>query len=101
MTSCGWLYAKELICYHSLLALWRLLHDTQRKYFDNRIRRIEDNFVEMDEPRLKTTSDSFHWRASCWWNLLPQFLRDTNSMSNFKRTLKRFIIEERVLGRPQ
>ena len=34
--------------YHSLLALWILLHDDQNNYFDERIRKITVNLVEMD-----------------------------------------------------
>ena len=37
MEACKWMYATEMIEYHSLLTLWRILKDKQSNYFESRI----------------------------------------------------------------
>ena len=101
MANCEWLFIKELIKYHSLLSMWRILNDTQRNYFDTK---ITVNMVTMEvetvKPRLKTTSKSFRWRTTTQWNSLPITIRKAPNIAIFKKNLRKSIISERVNGKP-
>ena len=100
MASCGWLFAKEMISYHTLLALRRIVFDSQNNYFDGIIMRGNNLLLETNDARLKTTAKSFRWRSIREWNNLPIAVRETQSITTFKKHLRRHLMDIRVLGRP-
>ena len=101
MANCNWLFASELVRYHTLLTLWRTITDTQHNYFDTRIMWKENLLLETTTPRLKTTKNSFRWRSVRQWNLLTLETRSSHNTASFKRALRKEIINDRILGKPQ
>ena len=100
MSACNWLHATELIKYHTLVSLWTIIMDTQENYFNDKIMKTNNYLLETTTPRLKTTSNSFRWRAIKHWNNLPLNVRTSQNISIYKRTLRKSIINERINGKP-
>ena len=100
MSACNWLYASELIQYHTLVTLWTTIMDTQENYFQDKIIKTGQYLLETTTPRLKTTNMSFRWRSIRQWNNLPLTVRTSKNIETFKRSLRKHIITERTNGKP-
>ena len=91
----GWLDIKELVDYHSLLMMWRILRIKKPKYFENKIKIENDEKISTSFARLKNTESGFRWRTIPKWNSLSLELRKENSYPRFKRNLKKWILKQR------
>ena len=98
MANCGWLFATELIRYHTLLVLWRTINDGQTNYFDGKIIHTNDNMLRILEPRLKTTNTAFCWQAASLWNQLDRDLQEVQSYTLLNKSLKIIIMKDKILG---
>ena len=96
MVRCNWLNAKELIRYHSLIQFWKVLKwkipvSMYREYETD-----EDWHVTIPEPRLQMSRNCYLWRIGTQWNCLPTLLKETTMISNFKKLLKTWIMDQRL-----
>ena len=95
MASCNWLSARELIVYHSLVSMWRVIALGIPAQINEHIAITEDRFLSTRPARLKIVKKSFKHRTIPCWNTLPEDIRLTNSILKFKRTTKRWLIDQR------
>ena len=100
MEECRWLTVWELIEFHSVIQLWKILKwkiptAIYREYH------IDNDWIisTIMRPRLQMTSKCFKWRIVKKWNDLSQDLREIDTISIFKKLLRKFIIERRKITR--
>ena len=95
MAANGWMTVRNMITYHSLMMVWKLVNLKKPRHLYNSMRIEGDNHIQTQEPRLQFTARGLKHRASTEWNSLPSTLRNEDSISIFKRTLKKWITEGR------
>ena len=95
MTECRWLYVTELVKYHSLLAMWRIIRWNAPYHLGRRVSLVEDNKVRVNNSRILLVRNSFKWHSANDWNELKPGLRDETSYQAFKTRLRRHLIESR------
>ena len=94
MEACGWLDIDELVQYHSLVQLWRIINLKVPMHIYRKLI-INENFtVETLNPRLQNTMTSFRWWTIRAWNDLSQDIRSIQTLPNFKKQVKIWIIEK-------
>ena len=90
----GWFTVRQLVCYHSLLLVFRIRLSKEPEYlyriFSNENRRKS---IIVPNTNLTLAKTSFTFRASKQWNLLPIDLRQTESILIFKKELKIWIAD--------
>ena len=96
MEKCGWLYFRELVDYHSLIQMFKLVNVGKPTNLRRQLIIRQNNTIEIFPARLKISRSSFKWRTSTLWNDLPDYLRNMDKISTFKKSLKSFIIEGRA-----
>ena len=79
MERCGWLTVRELIKYHTVLTLWKVLWFRIPLQLHKRVNLDADFIVHMQEPRLQTCKLGFLWRATSNWNSLSLETRSMKS----------------------
>ena len=88
----GWMSVHQLICYHSLITLFKIRSSGEPEYLSDVVRR--DNLygrIIIPNTGLGLAKKSFTLRASLQWNLLPASLRTTARIGLFKVALKKWI----------
>ena len=96
LQQCNWLSIKQLIVYHSLVLLHKVMICNKPEYIFNKMKpphretRNADNLTLYDRRSFKTTTaaKSFIPRAISEWNSLPFELREVASFATFKHKLK-------------
>ena len=101
MIGCNWFYFSELVQYHSLLIMWKLVHLNIPRHLRSKIEISQDNIVNTTKGRIKTSSSSFRWRTIQDWNDLSPELRQEENIGMFKKSLKKFITERRPPDEPR
>ena len=109
LKQCGWLSVNQLIVYHTLILVYKVISNKSPVYLHNKITtefayptrmwtHFKDGNIDTNlrvRPNQDTshliTSRSFRWRSSKLWNALPVELRHCKSLDNFKSTLKTWI----------
>ena len=93
---CGWLSVKQLIVYHSVLQVWKLLVYKAPRLLFSRLQlsntRSRENFT-LNLPPVTTRlgRGSFFVRAVHSWNSLPTDIRSIKKLNTFKKKLKQWI----------
>ena len=95
MTECDWLYATELVKYHSLVHMWRIVRLGTPYYLRKEIKIDEDNILSTNNSRITLVKNAFKWRTVKEWNELNPILRAEMSIRIFKKTLRKHLIESR------
>ena len=95
MKQCRWLDFKELVQYHSLVLMWKVLWRQAPLQTSNRFTVDEDHKIKTSKARLQSTEQSWRWRTTPQWNQVPGEIRDLQSLTSFKRTLKKWIVTSR------
>ena len=99
MKRCNWLSVTELVEFHSLLQLFKVLRwripESLCDYFET----AEDDLISTRRARLKLTSQSWRCATTKRWNDLPGPLRSELRIGRFKAGLKRHIKARRDLMR--
>ena len=101
MTECNWLYFSEMVSYHSLLMLWKMIRWHSPFHLAKKFTLTDDNMVETEHGRILMTRRVFRCRSVNDWNALSQDLREMSSFPQFKRALRRDIIKKRPLPTPR
>ena len=64
MEETGWLYAKELAIYHTLIVTWQILRQNTPQYFSTKMEMEDECFIATRAPRLLMTASSFRCRRT-------------------------------------
>ena len=103
MEKCNWLSIKQLIWYHTLILLWKIIKTTRLPYFKSQIsftrdrapnlRRLEPsgNIYLNTHPNTIRHKNSFIHRGATMWNSLPANIKNSLSYTVFKKQLKIYI----------
>ena len=97
-----WLSVRQLVAYHSLVQIRKILTQKKPIYLYNRLvgnnrlpyaRRIAPgrDTVIISEPRLRLTESSWRWRSSRLWMSLPEDVRNIQEIKGFKLKLRIWI----------
>ena len=95
MENCKWLTIRELVVYHTMVTLWKILRFKKPSQLFEKLVWIEDNKIETTNPRLQTTSMYWRWRSTVTWNELSSELRQILRISKFKSELKKHLLSKR------
>ena len=98
MSELNWMRVDEMVIYHSMITLWKILKNQTPRQLAQKFRVDENWKLGTTIPRLKTTSRAFRWRSVISWNRLPLEIRQIVLISKFKTTLKSWILERRIEG---
>ena len=89
----GWLTINQLVFYHSVLAVYKIRSSKEPQYLadilckDSRNRRIV-----IPNARLRLTQRSFTVRGAASWNLLPDTIKNSTKLGQFKKLAKGWIL---------
>ena len=102
LKQCNWLSVKQLVMYHSLILLFKVLQTKSPKYihmkmsieYARKTRQTEKNPLRPQvDSKLELTRNSFRWRTDSQWNELPAHIRNIKTLKKFKSHLKSWISE--------
>ena len=96
MERCGWFYFSELVRFHSLILMYKIVNIGTPENLRNKLTLSPDKRIVFSPGRLKISRDAFKLRTSQAWNELPDYLLELDKISTFKKGLKRFIIESQT-----
>ena len=68
MLECNWLNAKELMQYHTLISLWKILYTRLPSQLVDLYEWTEDRKILVGNPRLQLTASFFKFRSAELWN---------------------------------
>ena len=97
MEKCGWLYFRELIDYHSLLQMYKVINIGKPSNLRQQLNILPNKRIEIFPARLKISRRSYKWRTISVWNELPDYLLNLDKISMFKKGLRRHLIEGRTV----
>ena len=93
--------ADQLIFYHSVLLIYKVRLSQAPKYlykmhnswsYQYRTRQADSGLIKlMGKPRLELVKNSFKWRAAAQFNQLPQEIRKSENILDFKSKTKTWI----------
>ena len=95
MTENDWMNIREMTRFHSAVLLWKAVHTKSHRHMYRKLEITPDYRITVPEHRLQMTGRSLRIRAATEWNQMPDYLRKENSISRYKRTLKKWIKENR------
>ena len=90
----GWMSVSQLVVYHTLLLVFKIRQSGEPEYlatflkYDNRTAHIV-----VPNTKLTLAKKSFCFRGSSNWNSLPENLRKSFKIGEFKRGVKKWIVE--------
>ena len=96
MTACDWLDIDELILYHSLSQLWRVVHLQVPLHIFRKLTILNEYRIVTSVPRLQNTESSFRWKMTVEWNNLSVSIRCLQSLPAFKKQVKKWILSRRA-----
>ena len=85
MEGCGWLYFRELVQYHSLVQMYKIINLGVPVNLRNKLNILPNKTIEFPPARLKISRRSFRWRTSQDWNDLSDTLRFSGKLSMFQK----------------
>ena len=102
LKECGWLSIKQLVLYHTILLVHKIILNKKPLYLSNRLdtthgrytRQESSGCIRMDDTfrsNSSLTSDSFRHRGAKEYNALPYEIRKCSVMATFKIKLKEWI----------
>ena len=87
-----WLTVRQLICYHSALCTFRILKFKEPEYlYSFMSRKNRSNRIIVPHSTLTLMRNSYCYRGSVEWNILPDNIRSCQSIRSFKTLLKKWI----------
>ena len=95
LEDCNWMDVRELIDFHSMTNLWKIIWKQAPLHLHRKIHMNEEHFISTERPRLKTTEASLRFRGIGLWNSFPKELRQLENFPKFKKKLKSLILERR------
>ena len=93
-TKIGWLTVHQLIRYHTLISVYKIRHAKQPEYLSSILSKDSRNQrIIIPNYNLTIFHDSFCSRGANHWNQLPLQLRNASELGNFKKGLKKWILD--------
>ena len=89
MEDCKWYTIRELIDYHSAIAIWKILKTNKPEHLRSRITLDDQGLMEDRRPRLLTTGMGLLWRGRLLWNSIQLETREASTISKFKSGAKK------------
>ena len=89
----GWLSVKQLIAYHTLIAVYRIRTSREPEYLSDMLLRENYRGKIVINNKLSLYRNSFVFRGADLWNKLPSSLRTIQKISSFKKGIKVWVVE--------
>ena len=89
-----WMTVRQLICYHTLLTVFRVRHSKEPEHLASKL--LDDNRngkIIIPHSNLTLYQKSFIYRGILTWNSLPDKLRCLQDLRKFKIETKEWIFE--------
>ena len=111
LKECGWLSVKQLVVFHNCLSVYKIKHHLKPAYFSEKFGGIfvhEDTEPISSRTRLQSTGgirplnlrnksnldrQSFAFNSVDSWNSLPFQIRQSKSLSTFKKSLRAWCLQ--------
>ena len=88
----GWMTVRQLIFYHSALATYRIRQSKEPEYLNNIMNRNNRaNKIIISNTNLSLAKNSYCFRAAAQWNSLPEDIRNSCKIGQFKSRLRLWI----------
>ena len=88
-----WMTLRQLIVYHTLIAVFKIRQAKEPEYLESFLNNESRNKrIFIPTQSLSLAYESFCFRGSRHWNLLPSNLRTETEFCRFKNNLKSWII---------
>ena len=100
LSQCGWLSVNQLVVYHSVVMVFKVLQNKQPKplhsmfpldYSYNTSQARSKSIKQTGHPSLDLWQDSFRWRAARSYNQLPASMKNLQSVEAFKLEAKKWV----------
>ena len=87
-----WLTIRQLVAYHTLIAVYNIRKSRQPKYLYGLLSR-ENQYgnIVLGNPKIDLLRNSFVFQGGILWNKLPRDLRNENKIEKFKEDLKLWV----------
>ena len=89
-----WMTVHQLVVYHTLLTVFKIRQNGEPEYLAT-ILKIDNRNGKIIVPnsKLVLAKNSFCYRGASNWNSLPTYIRNATKIGEFKRKLKKWIME--------
>ena len=91
LDGCKWLSISQLIVFHSILLLWKIIRKGTWNALKNGILVRNNHKIKKIKGRIFLTRDSWKRRSIVIWNTLPLIMRRETELSVFKGSLRTWI----------
>ena len=89
----SWLTVNQLIFYHSSLSTYRVRQNKEPEYLSNLMTRdSRTGKIIISNTSLTLAKKSFSFRGSAQWNSMPDEIRKSAKISQFKLKLRKWIL---------
>ena len=89
-----WLTVQQLIAYHTLITVYRIRKSKVPEDIGTTLCRDNQNgHIVIKNTRLELYRKSFVFRGSMLWNKLPREIRTETKLVNFKKLLRKWLVE--------
>ena len=87
-----WLTIRQLVAYHTLIAVYNIRKSRQPKYLYGLLSR-ENQYgnIVLGNPKIDLLRNSFVFQGGILWNKLPRDLRNENKTEKFKEDVKLWV----------
>ena len=90
----GWLSVKQLIWYYTLILVFKIRANKTPEYLAKFLSQESRNGrIRLEKQTLTLSLNSFCHRGATQWNQLPGDMRSQQKIGIFKKSLKRWIVE--------
>ena len=87
-----WLTVRQLVFYHSALSTFRVRQAEEPEYLNTLMSRDgKTGRINIPNTTLTLAKKSYCVRGATQWNMLPDYIRNTQQTSQFKTQLKKWI----------
>ena len=91
-TKLGWFTVNQLICYHTLMSIFRIRKAEEPEYLSEQLSKDSRNGrITILKQNLTLASRSYCVRGAHLWNKLPSELRQEKRIGVFKISVKKWI----------
>ena len=94
MEQTGWLTAKELVSYFTLVETWKNVRQNISPYMAGKLEMADDKLI-VRETRLIMTKASYRWRARAQGNQVSSDIQECLSLPLFKKKVKNWLKMQR------
>ena len=96
MIGCNWLYFTELVNFHSLVQLYKIVKFETPTNLRSLFTVTQEGRIVHNPARLAISRNSWKWRVTQSWNTLPDYVLMSSKLSSFKKLLRKHLIDGRA-----